>query len=154
MMASESRDPTGDTGTGAEITDIGTQRLRTARDLVADVAEAETEIMAEAAVGEGETVQTPPPPPTKIDRKLGAADRTDAKEVGRRRQDDGLGGWGNIRGASHRRSQEKVGPAISAHRRRGNICGASHRLPQEKVGPAIGSHRTLVRPAIAALTVR
>ena len=26
--------------------------------------------------------------------------------------------------------------------------------PQEKVGPAIGAHRTLVRPAIAALTVR
>ena len=41
-MASESRDPTGDTGTGAGITDIGTQRLRTARYLVADVAEAET----------------------------------------------------------------------------------------------------------------
>ena len=32
----------GDTGTGADFTDIGTQRLRTARDLLADLAEAET----------------------------------------------------------------------------------------------------------------
>ena len=62
-MALESRDPTGDTGTGADITDIRTQRLRTAQDLVANVAEAETEITAEAAVREGEMVQTPPPPP-------------------------------------------------------------------------------------------
>ena len=52
-MASENRNPKGDTGTGADITDIGTQRLRTARDLVADVAEVEREITAEAAVGEG-----------------------------------------------------------------------------------------------------
>ena len=52
-MTSESRDHTGDTGTGTDITDIGTQRLRTARDLVADVAEVEREITAEAAVGEG-----------------------------------------------------------------------------------------------------
>ena len=45
-MASESRDPTGDTGTGSDITDIGTRRLRTVRDLVAAVVEAETEITA------------------------------------------------------------------------------------------------------------
>ena len=51
--------------------------------------EAETEITAEAAVGEGEMVQTPTPP-TKTVRKLGEADRTDAKEVGRRRRDNGL----------------------------------------------------------------
>ena len=62
-MASESRDPTGDTGTGADITDIVTRRLRTAQDSVADVVEAETEITAEAAVREGEMVQTPTPPP-------------------------------------------------------------------------------------------
>ena len=48
-MALESRDPTGETGTGADFTDIGTSRLRTARDLVVLVAEAETEITAEAA---------------------------------------------------------------------------------------------------------
>ena len=41
-MALESKDPTGDTRTGADITDIGNRRLRTARYLVADVAEAET----------------------------------------------------------------------------------------------------------------
>ena len=61
-MASESRDPTGDTGTGADITDIGTRRLRTAQDLVADVVEAETLITAEAEVREGAMVQTPTPP--------------------------------------------------------------------------------------------
>ena len=43
-MALESRYPTGDTGTGADFMDIGTRRLRTARYLVADVAEVETEI--------------------------------------------------------------------------------------------------------------
>ena len=41
-MASESRDPTGDTGTGADFMDIGTRRLRTAGYSVADVAEEET----------------------------------------------------------------------------------------------------------------
>ena len=102
-MASDNRHPTGDTGTGAV---IGNRRIRTAQDLVADVADVEdvaaeeTEITAEAAVGEGEMVQTPPPPPppththTKTDRKLGAADRTDAKEVGRRRGEDRLRGMG------------------------------------------------------------
>ena len=44
---------------------------------------------AEAAVDEGAMVQTPTPP-TKTDRKLEAAVRTNAKEVGRRRRDDGL----------------------------------------------------------------
>ena len=105
-MASESRYPTGDTGTGVDFTDIGTRRLITARYLVADVAEAETEITAEAAVREGAMVQTPTPP-TKKYRKLGAAERTVVKEVGRRRRNDGLEGWGNIREVSHQRPQEK-----------------------------------------------
>ena len=34
------------------------------------------------------------PPPTNTDRKLGAEDRTDAKEVGRRRWDNGSRGMG------------------------------------------------------------
>ena len=66
-MAPESRDPTGDTGTWADITDIGTWRLRTEQYLVADVAEAETEITAEVAVGKGEMVQTPSPPPRRTE---------------------------------------------------------------------------------------
>ena len=61
-MALESRDPTGGTGTGADFTNIGTRILRMAQDSVADVAEAETEITAEAAVCEGSMVQTPTPP--------------------------------------------------------------------------------------------
>ena len=61
-MASESRYPTEETGTGADVTDIGNQRLRTAQDLVADVVETETEITTEAAVRKGEMVQTPTPP--------------------------------------------------------------------------------------------
>ena len=159
-MASENRDPTGDTGTETDITDIGTQRLRAARDLVADVADVadvaatETEITAEEAVGGGAMVQTPNPP-TKTKRKLRVADRTDAKEVDQRRRDDGLRGmgkppWGQPSaptgegGYSHLDTKEEgetsMGPAI--------------RRPQEKVGPAIGAHRTLVRPAITALTVR
>ena len=105
-MALESRDPTRDTGTGEDITDIGTLKLRTAKYLAAAVVEAETEITEEAAVREGAMIQTPTPP-TKTDRKLGAADRTDAKEVGRCRRNDGLGGWGNIREVSHQRPQEK-----------------------------------------------
>ena len=58
MMASEHRHPTGEPRTGAV---IGTRRTRTAQDLVADVAAAETEKMAEAAVGEGAMVQTSTP---------------------------------------------------------------------------------------------
>ena len=38
--------------------------------------------------------KTNPPPPTKTDRKLGAADKTDVKELGWRRQDNGLVGMG------------------------------------------------------------
>ena len=93
-MASESRDTTGDTGAGADITDIGIQRLRMAQYLVAAVVEAETEITAEAAVRKGGMVQKLTPPPTKTDRKLGAADITVAKEVGQRKRNDGLGGMG------------------------------------------------------------
>ena len=66
-MASEIRDPTGDTGTGADITDIRTRRHRTARVSTADVVEAEAGITAEAAVREGAIFQTPPPP-TKTGR--------------------------------------------------------------------------------------
>ena len=89
-MASENRHPTGDMGTGAV---LGTRRLIMAQDLVADVAGAETEITAVAAMGEGGMVQTPTPP-TKTDRKLRAADRTDAKEVSHNIWDDGLRGMG------------------------------------------------------------
>ena len=48
-----SRDPTVDTGKGADITDIVIWKLRTARDFVAAMVEAETEITEEAAVREG-----------------------------------------------------------------------------------------------------
>ena len=114
-MASESRDPAGDTRTGVDFTDIGTQTLRTARDLVTDKAEAETEITAETSVCKGAMVQTPTPP-TKTDRKLGAADRTVKKEVGQIIRNNGLGGCGNIREVSHSRLPEKVGSAIGANR--------------------------------------
>ena len=99
-MVSESRDPTGETGTRVNFTDIRTRRLRTARYLVADVLETETEITAEAAACKGKMFQTPTLP-TKTDRKLGAEDRTATKEVGRRRLNDGFWGWGNIREVSH-----------------------------------------------------
>ena len=66
-MASESRDPTGDNGTGADFTDIGTWRLRTTRDSVAEVVEAESDITAEAAVKKGAMVQTPTLPPRRIE---------------------------------------------------------------------------------------
>ena len=132
-MAPENRHPTRATGTGAV---IGTWRIRTAQSLVADVAAAETGITAEAAVGKGAMVQTPTPP-TKADRKLGAAVRTDAKEVGWRRRDDGLMGM-----------ETSVGPAIGAHRRRwGQPFGAHRRdyrlsrMGETSVGPAIGAHR-------------
>ena len=61
-MALESRDPTGDTGTGADITDIVTRRLRMARGLVEAVVEAETEITEEAEVRGGEWFKHQPPP--------------------------------------------------------------------------------------------
>ena len=86
-MASEIRDPTGDTGTGLDVTDIRSWRLRTTQDSVASVAEAETEITEEAAVSERAMVQTPTLP-TKTERKLVAADRTVAKEVGQRRHNN------------------------------------------------------------------
>ena len=76
------------------------------------MAEVEREITAEAAMGEGGMVQTPPPPPTNTDRKLGAADRTDAKEVGRRIRNDELMGMGTSVRPAVRRPHEKVGPAI------------------------------------------
>ena len=98
----------GDTGIGAEVMDIRTRRLITAQDLVADVAEADTEITAKAAVGKEAMVQTPSPL-TKTDRKLNAADRTDVKEVGRRRRDHGLGGMGKHPRSIHPHPQEKVG---------------------------------------------
>ena len=73
---------------------------------------AETEITAEAAVGEGGMVQTPTPPPTKTDRKLGVEVRTDVTEVGRRRRDYGLMGMGTSVKPAVRLPQEKVGPSI------------------------------------------
>ena len=66
--------------------------------------------------GRGGNSSNTNPPPTKTDRKLRAAVRTDAKEVGQRRWDDGLGVWENICEVSHRRPQEKVGSDIGAHR--------------------------------------
>ena len=75
-MAAEIGDPTGDTGTGAEITDKETWRHRitgTAQDLVADVVEVETGTTSEAAVRE-EAMVKHHPPSTKTDRKLGEVD--------------------------------------------------------------------------------
>ena len=76
-----------------------------------DMATAEMEKTAEAAVGEGEMVQTPTPP-NKTDIKIGAAVRADAKGVGRSRQDDKFMGMGTCVRPAVRRPQEKVGPAI------------------------------------------
>ena len=106
-MASEIRDPTGVTGSGADITTIGIRRHRTAQYLVADVVEVETGTMAEAAVREGTIVQTPTPP-TKTGRKIGATDRPVVKEVGWRRRNDGLGD-----------GETSVRSAIGTHSRRG-----------------------------------
>ena len=61
-MASEIKDPTGDTGKGADIPAIRNRRYRTARYLVTDRLEVETETTSEAAVCEGAIVQTPTPP--------------------------------------------------------------------------------------------
>ena len=55
-------------------------RLRMAQDLVADVAESEIEITAEAAVGKGAMFQTLTPL-TKMDRNLGAAVRTASRQA-------------------------------------------------------------------------
>ena len=89
MTAAEIRDPTEGTGTGAYTMAIGPRRHRTARYLVADAVEVETGTTSEATVSKGAMVKTPPPPPTKTGRKLGAADIPVAKEVGRR--DWGMG---------------------------------------------------------------
>ena len=105
-MASEHRHPMGEPGTGAV---IGNWRTRTAQDLVADVAAAETD--KTAAVDEGAMVQTPTSP-TKTYRKLGAAVRTDGKDVGQRRRDNGLMGMGTSVRTAVRCPQEKVGLAM------------------------------------------
>ena len=69
--------------------DIETRRPRTDPGLAVDVVATETGRTAEAEVGVGEMVQPQtPPPPTKTDRKLRAAVRTDRKKVGRRRTTD------------------------------------------------------------------
>ena len=94
-MAVEIRDPKGDTGTGAEITAIGTWRHKTAQDLVTYVVEVETGTTAETAMREGAMVQTPTPL-TKTGRKTRAADRPVAKEVGQRRWNNGLGDGENL----------------------------------------------------------
>ena len=82
---SEHRHPAGDPGTGV---DIETQRHRTVPDLaedLVDVAAAEIGRTAEAEVGAEEMIQPRPFLPTKTDRKIGAAVRTDRKEVCQRR---------------------------------------------------------------------
>ena len=66
--------------------------------------------------GNGPT--TTPAPPTKTDRKLGAAVRTEGKEVGRSRRDDGLMGMGSSVRPAVRLPQEKMGPAIGLPQRR------------------------------------
>ena len=121
-------------------------------------------------MGEGEMVQTPTPPPTKTDRKLGAAVRTDAKEVGWRRRDDVLMGMGTSVRPAVRRPQEKVGPAIrrpqtgqyiesdggylrEAIRQAPTGEGAARRqAPKDEreisVGPAIRRPQEKVRPAV------
>ena len=78
-------------------------------------------------------VQTPTPP-NKMDRKLRAAVRTDAKEVSRRRRDNGLMGMGTSVGTDIRRPQEKVGPTIRRHRQKGNLRGGRHSAPTGEVG--------------------
>ena len=64
---------TGEPGKGA---DIETWRPRTDPDLAADVAAAETGKTVEEEVGVGEMVQ-PQTPPTKTDRNIGEAVRTE-----------------------------------------------------------------------------
>ena len=104
------------------------------------MAAAETDKAAEAAVGEGEMVQTITPP-TKTDRKLKAAVRTDAKEVCRSRRDYALMAMGTSMGPAVRRPQEKVGPAIRSPQTGqfieldgGNLRGASRQAPTGEGG--------------------
>ena len=75
MTASEISHPMGDPGTGT-VPDLAAN--------VVDVAATDTVRTAEAEVGVGEMVQ-PRTPPTKTDRKIGVAVRTDRKEVGQSR---------------------------------------------------------------------
>ena len=84
------RDPMWDTGTGADITDIGTRRHITAQDLVADVVGAKAGATSWAEVCEGAMVQTPTPQPRWAE-KIGAIERPGAKEGGWHRQ-SGRGG--------------------------------------------------------------
>ena len=84
-MASDHRHPTGDTGKGADIETWRHIMVPYLAAEVVDVAAAETGRTAGAEVGVGEMVQ-PQTPPTKADRKIGAAARTYRKEVGRRRK--------------------------------------------------------------------
>ena len=99
-MVAEIRDPTGDTGKGAGEMVPETQRDRTmgtAQDSVADAVVTvvgEMEITAEAEVHKGGMVTTTTPPPTKTGRKCGTAVRTVGKEVGWRRRNNSLRGWG------------------------------------------------------------
>ena len=107
------------------------------------MAAAETDITAEAEVGEGAMVQTPTPP-TKTYIRLGPAVRTDAKEVGRRIRDDGLMGMGTSVGAVIGAHRRRWGQPFGAHRREDILSrmgetsmGPAVRRPQEKVGPAV-----------------
>ena len=73
----------------------------------------------EVGVREGGVVQTPTPP-NNTGKKIGAVDIQVAKEVCRRRRNDGLGDGGKY-----------VRSAIGAHRRWGKIREVSHRRPQD-----------------------
>ena len=73
-------------------------------------------------------------PPTNTGRKLWVADRPVAKEVGRRRRNDGLGDGGKSAssaiGAHRVDGETSVRSAISAHRGWGKIREVRHRRPQ------------------------
>ena len=84
MTATDIRDPTGDTGTGAGATVKETRRnstTGTAQDLVADVMEVETGTTVEAAVRGEAMVQTPTPPPRRQPENSGG--RHTGREGGR-----------------------------------------------------------------------
>ena len=115
---------------------------------------AETDKTAEAAVGKEAMVQIPTLL-NKTDIKLGAAVRTDAKEVGWHRQDDGLMVMLTSVRPDGRRPQEKVDPAVRRQQRKGKPpWGHPFGAHRRRWGQSSGAHRTLVRPAIVALTVR
>ena len=118
--------------------------------------------------GNGPT--TTPPPPTKTDRNLGLAVRTEGKEVGWRRRDDGLMGMGSSVRPAVRRPQENLGPAIGRPQRGQYIelegrylreairqaptgeGAAIHQAPTDEretsVRPAIRRPQEKVRPAV------